>query len=205
MTRQFVYRGGMDSTHARIPEPADDERGRLLADVTLWKLSHEQFLMALVKMTVPLTLVASAGVTAWTAWPGFSFAVFKGAFLGIGFFVALAALLPLVLKVDARGSTYCKVPVVRIERFEHELTLRDPAGALLGSRSQGTLRVARVNLKLSKGGLVGGLRLDPTTRSVWLMPQQSVGAWPGLRAEPPNMDIHRIDDPLFDDLSRLAE
>ncbi|RKG79396.1 hypothetical protein [Corallococcus terminator] len=194
----------MDSTHARIPDPTDGEKGRLLVDVTLWKLSHPQFLLALAKMSVPLTIVIAAGITSWVSWPGFSFSVFRGAFFWAGFFVVLVALLPLVLMVDAPGSTYCKVPVVRIERFERELTVRDASGALLGELSKGALRVARANLTLGRG-LVGALRLDHSKSSVWLMPQQSIGAWPGLRTEPPNMEIHRIDNALFDDLMRLAE
>ncbi|CAM3132511.1 Lipoprotein [Corallococcus soli] len=195
----------MDSTHARIPDPTDAQRGRPLADVTLWKLSGPRFLGVLAAISVPLTLVLAVVTASQGTWPDLDSSVFVRAFFGFGLGVVLLAMLTLSLMLEEPGSHYCKVPVVRIERFEHELTVRDASGVLLGERSKGSLRVARVNLNLGRSALLGGLRLDVASGPVWLMPRQPVGAWPGLRAEPPNMDILPIDNALFDDLMRLAE
>ncbi|RKH35824.1 hypothetical protein D7Y13_06830 [Corallococcus praedator] len=195
----------MESTHERLADRTGRGKGRPLESFTLWELNGTRFAMALFKIIVPLTLVCSVGVEAWSSWPSFSMGGLAGLLFVFGLFFSMFGTLYLVFKVDARGSTYCKDPAVHLELSAHDLIARDASGTLLGEVSRGTLRVLRVNVNQGKRGLVGALRLDHAKRSFWLSPLPQVGAWSGLQAESFHETLHILDNSQFDALLRLAE
>ncbi|MGE6763377.1 hypothetical protein ACQKGO_35535 [Corallococcus interemptor] len=187
--------------HARTGSGAD----RTQAAYTLWQLNQARFLLAFMKTLGPLILLGAVVITLLMSWPRFSvWAFMTGLFLS-GLLIGMVGILYLIFKVDARGSTYCKDPVMELAPSEDDLTARDASGALLGRLTDGTLRVVRVNLMRGKQGLAGALRVDHAKGSVWLSPYQWIGAWPGLRADSAHEPVHLVEDPLFDALMRLAE
>jgi hypothetical protein len=187
--------------HARTRSGA----GRTQAAYTLWQLNYARFLLAFVKTLGPLILLGAVAFTLLVSWPKFDVWAFMSGLFFSGLLFGLFGTLFLAFKIDARGSTYCKDPVMELAPSEYDLTARDPSGALLGRISDGTLRVVRANLNHGKRGLAGALRVDHAKGSVWLSPYQWIGAWPGLRAESPYEPIHYVEDALFDALMRLAE
>ncbi|RKH53054.1 hypothetical protein [Corallococcus aberystwythensis] len=195
----------MNSTHERRAERTGRGPGRPLEHFTLWRLNTTRFALAVLKTIGPLVLVCSAGLAFSEGGPGFNVPAFMTGLFLFGLLFGLFGILFLVFKVDARGSTYCKDPLMHLEPSEHDLTARDASGALLGKVSSGTLRVVRVNVMQGKRGLMGALRLDHAKGSVWLSPYQWIGAWPGLRSESFHEGIQYVEDPLFDALLELAE
>ncbi|MBN8226857.1 hypothetical protein JYK02_04960 [Corallococcus macrosporus] len=167
-------------------------------------MSTRSFVLALVAWTAPPAVVLSAASVAWFSWPGFSLPWFVALLVATGFGIGMVNLMLLILKVDAPGSTYCKVPLLHLERSARELVLRDASGQVLGAHSNGTLRVLRTNLQHGRG-LVGALALEHAGGTTLLMTHQLAGAWPGLRAGQHSQTAHRIDAPLFDALLELAD
>ncbi|MHA7632985.1 hypothetical protein [Corallococcus sp. M7] len=195
----------MNSTRERRSERVELGTGRSLETFTLWRLNQARFWLTFLKIFGSMILVCSVGFGFLQGWPGFSFGAFgSGLFLSSLFF-GMFGVLFLVLKVDARGSTYCKDPVMQLEPSGHDVTARAVSGALLGRVSSGSLRVVRVNVMQGKRGLMGALRVDHAKGSVWLSPYQWMGAWPGLRSESFYEPIHFVEDPLIDALLPLAE
>ena len=108
-----------------------------------------------------------------------------------------------ILQVEAPGSTWLKLPWQHIDCYEQGALLRDGAGQVLGDVSSGTLRVTRSNLQHGKG-LVGAVALTHAGGTTWVVPYQLLGAWSGLRGVGHTAQAHRIDDPLFDALLKVA-
>ncbi|MFP2932742.1 hypothetical protein ACLESO_47870 [Pyxidicoccus sp. 3LG] len=175
-----------------------------MAGGTLWKTRPPRFLMALMAITLPASAVISGVVGAWMFWPDFSVTAFLTLTLITGVLVGPIALVSLILRVDAPGSTFLKGPLQHIECFEHGATLRDASGELLGDVSAGTLRVVRTNMQHGRG-VVGAVALQHAGGTTWVVPYQLLGAWPGVRAVKHSEHAHRIEDALFDALLRLAE
>ncbi|WP_164016849.1 hypothetical protein [Pyxidicoccus trucidator] len=171
---------------------------------TLWKTHTSRFVLALVAISLPTTIVISGVVGAWLFWPAFSVTTFVISMVVVGFIVGLITLLSLIVWVDAPGSTFLKLPLQHIECFEHGATLRDASGELLGDQSAGTLRVVRTNMVHGRG-LVGAVALEHAGGTTWVVPYQLLGAWSGMRAVEHSARAHRIQDSLFDALLKLAE
>ncbi|WP_147443848.1 hypothetical protein [Corallococcus sicarius] len=176
-----------------------------MARGTLWKTSTPRFLMRLTAISLPTTAAISGAFTAWMSWPDFSFMVFWVSLVSVGFIVGLITLLSLIVRVDAPGSTWLKLPLQHIEVLENGATLSDASGVLLGVQSAGTLQVVRTNLRHGKGGLAGAVALEHAGGTTWVVPYQLLGAWSGIRGVHHTAEAHRIEDPLFDALLTLAD
>ncbi|MCY1020109.1 hypothetical protein [Pyxidicoccus sp. MSG2] len=176
----------------------------MVAGGTLWKTHTSRFSLALVAITLPTSIVISGVFAAWLFWPTFSVTTFVISMVVSGFIVGLIALLSLIVQVDAPGSTFLKLPLQHIECFEHGASLRDASGELLGDLSAGTLRVVRTNMMHGRG-LVGAVALEHAGGTTWVVPYQLLGAWSGMRAVAHSQQAHRIEDPLFNALLKLAE
>ncbi|WP_147444741.1 hypothetical protein [Corallococcus sp. CA053C] len=175
-----------------------------MAAGTLWTTSTSRFLLMLTAISLPITVALSGAIAAWMFRPDFSVTVFWISMVSVGFIVGLITLLSMIVQVDAPGSTWLKLPWQHIECFERGATLRDAGGQVLGDMSAGTLRVARTNLRHGKG-LVGAVALKHAGGTTWVVPYQLLGAWSGMRAVEHTAQAHRIGDPLFDALLKVAE
>lgn len=195
----------MDLEHARIPRPPGSRGGpRVVARGTLWKTSTPRFLMRLTAISLPTTAAISGAFAAWMFRPDFSFTVFWVSMVAVGFIVGMITLLSLMIRVDAPGSTWLKLPLQHIEVLENGATLSDANGELLGVQSAGTLQVVRTNLLHGKG-LAGAVALEHAGGTTWVVPYHLLGAWSGIRGVHHTAQAHRIEDPLFDALLNLAE
>lgn len=176
----------------------------MVASGTLWKTSTSRFLMRLTAISLPTTAAISGAVAAWMFWPDFSFTVFWVSMVSVGFIVGLITLLSLIVRVDAPGSTWLKLPLQHIEVLENGASLSDANGEILGIQSAGTLQVVRTNLRHGKG-LAGAVALEHAGGTTWVVPYQLLGAWSGVRGVHHTAEAHRIEDPLFDALLKLAD
>ncbi|XXF75336.1 hypothetical protein P2318_19940 [Myxococcaceae bacterium GXIMD 01537] len=175
-----------------------------MAEGTLWKTSTSRFLLALVAITLPTSAVISGALGATLFRRTFSVSTFMGTMVFASLLVGVIALLTLIVRVDAPGSTFLKLPFQHIECFEQGAALRDASGELLGDVSAATLRVVRTNLGQGRG-LVGAVALEHAGGTTWVMPYQLLGAWSGMRAVQSTEHAYRIEDRLFDALVKLAE
>ncbi|WP_158623867.1 hypothetical protein [Corallococcus llansteffanensis] len=175
-----------------------------MAGGTLWKTSTSRFLLMLTAISLPITVAISGAFGAWLFRPDFSVTVFWISMVAVGFIVGMITLLSLLVRVEAPGSTYLKLPLQHIQVLENGATLRDASGELLGDLSAGTLKLVRTNLRHGKG-LAGAVALEHAGGTTWVVPYHLLGAWSGIRGVEHTAQAHRIEDPLFDALLNLAE
>ncbi|MFZ6184989.1 hypothetical protein [Nannocystis pusilla] len=93
--------------------------------------------------------------------------------------VAVVTLVVLLVKTDQPGPGLTKRPFIELVWAPGQLSVRDPQGAVLGSVTDGTLRVQRINVG---SRMQAALSLRTPTVQQLVVPRTPRGPWPTVPA-----------------------
>ncbi|WP_434419695.1 hypothetical protein [Nannocystis pusilla] len=93
--------------------------------------------------------------------------------------VAMVTLIVLLVQTDQPGPGLTKRPFIELVWAPGQLSVRDPHGAVLGSVTEGTLRVQRINVG---SRMQAALSLRTPTVEQLVVPRTPRGPWPTVPA-----------------------